>query len=165
MNKVVTHWNGIYTNFEKQWASGESETSLLKKTHAAFQYDMQKSFKFIHAWEVVKRSIRWRELATDEEIANPPKRSRTSSYSSSQQVSSNDHVGVNLNDDNDDIEEIRPPPRPMGRDKTKARAKGKGKATSSNSLVGTERSARSKEMMTQMAQLNSTLEKHMGETV
>ncbi|CAH1448277.1 unnamed protein product [Lactuca virosa] len=31
MNKVVTHWNGIYTNFEKQWASGESEASLLKK--------------------------------------------------------------------------------------------------------------------------------------
>ncbi|CAH1425217.1 unnamed protein product [Lactuca virosa] len=73
MNKVVTHWNGIYTNFEKQWTSGESEASLLKKTHNAFQDDMQKSFKFIHVWEVVKRSIRWRELATNEEIANPPK--------------------------------------------------------------------------------------------
>nr|KAJ0195007.1 hypothetical protein LSAT_V11C700346830 [Lactuca sativa] len=40
MNKVVTHWNGIYKNFEKQWASRESETSLLKKTHATFQDDM-----------------------------------------------------------------------------------------------------------------------------
>ncbi|CAH1415953.1 unnamed protein product [Lactuca virosa] len=89
---------------------------------------MLKPFKFIHVWEVVKRSIRWRELATHEEIANPPKRSRTSSYSSSQQVSSDGHIGVNLNEDNDDIEEIHPPPPPMGRDKTKARAKGKGKA-------------------------------------
>ncbi|CAI9290123.1 unnamed protein product [Lactuca saligna] len=114
---------------------------------------------------VVKRSIRWKELATHEQIANPPKRSRTSSYSSSQQVLSDGHVGVNLNDDNDDIEEIRPPPPRMGRDKTKARAKGKGKATSSNSSVGTERSARLKEMMTQTAHLNSTLERHMVETV
>ncbi|CAH1441578.1 unnamed protein product [Lactuca virosa] len=104
MNKFVTHCNGIYTNFEKHWASRESDASLLKKTHATFQDDMQKSFKFINVWEVVKRSIRWRELATHEEIANPPKRSRTSSYSSSQQVSSDGHVGVNLNDDNDDIE-------------------------------------------------------------
>ncbi|CAH1419632.1 unnamed protein product [Lactuca virosa] len=53
----------------------------------------------------------------------------------------------------------------MGRDKTKSRAKGKGKATSSNSSVGTERSARSEEMMTQMAQLNSTMERHMVETI
>ncbi|CAH1445687.1 unnamed protein product [Lactuca virosa] len=98
----------------------ESEASLLKKTHATFQDDMLKPFKFIHVWEVVKRSIRWRELARHEEIANPPKRSRTSSYSSSQQVSLDGHVDVNLNDDNDDIEEICPPPPPMGRDKTKA---------------------------------------------
>ncbi|CAH1447722.1 unnamed protein product [Lactuca virosa] len=91
-----------------------------------------------------KKNIRWRELATHEEIANPPKRNRTSSYSSLQQVSSDGHVGVNLNDDNDDIEKIRPPPPPIGRDKTKARAKGKGKATSSNSSVGTKRLARSK---------------------
>ncbi|CAH1450402.1 unnamed protein product [Lactuca virosa] len=165
MNKVFTQWNGIYTNFEKQWASGESEVSLLKKTHTTFQDDMQKSFKFIHVREVVNRNIRWRELATHEDIANLPKRSRTSSYSSSQQVSSDGRVGVNLNDDNDDIEEICPPPRPMGRDKTKARAKGKGKATSSNSSVGTEQPARLEEMMTQMTQLNSTLERHMDETV
>ncbi|CAH1443078.1 unnamed protein product [Lactuca virosa] len=48
-----------------------------------------------------------------------------------------------------------------GRDKTKARAKGKGKATSSNSSVGPERLAKSEEMMIQMTQLNSTLERHM----
>ncbi|CAH1452312.1 unnamed protein product [Lactuca virosa] len=53
----------------------------------------------------------------------------------------------------------------MGREKTKARAKGKEKATSSNSSVGTERSARSEEMMTQMTQLNLTPERHMAETV
>ncbi|CAI9262604.1 unnamed protein product [Lactuca saligna] len=70
--------------------------------------------------EFVKRSIRWRELAINEEIANPPKRCRKFSYSSSQQVSLDGHVGINLNDDNDDIKEIRPPPPPMGRDKTKA---------------------------------------------
>ncbi|CAI9303548.1 unnamed protein product [Lactuca saligna] len=114
--------------------------------------------------QFVKRSIRWRELATHEEIVNLPKRSQTSSYLSSQ-VSSDGHVGSNLNDDNDDIEEIRPPPPPMGRDKTKVRVKGKGKTTSSNSSVGTKRSARSEEMMTQMTQTNSTLEKHMTETV
>ncbi|CAH1452012.1 unnamed protein product [Lactuca virosa] len=132
VNKLVTHWNEIYTNFEKQWARGESEPSLLKKTQATFQDDMLKLFKFIHGWDVVKRSI-----------------------------------NVNLNDDNDDIEEIHLPPPPMGRDKTKAQArgKGKGKATSSNSSVGTERSARSEKMMTQMIQLNSTLERHMAETI
>nr|KAJ0214459.1 hypothetical protein LSAT_V11C400164300 [Lactuca sativa] len=70
-------------SFEKQWASAESEASLLKKTNVTFQDDMLKPFKFIHVWEVVKRSIRWKELATHEDIANPPKRSRTSSYSSS----------------------------------------------------------------------------------
>ncbi|CAH1448811.1 unnamed protein product [Lactuca virosa] len=115
MNKVVTHWNEICTNYEKQWASRESKASLLKKTHATFQDDTQKYFKFIHVWEVVKRSLRWRELATHEEIANPPKRSRASSHSSSQQVSSDGHVGANLNDDDNDIEEIRLPPRLMGR--------------------------------------------------
>ncbi|CAH1419581.1 unnamed protein product [Lactuca virosa] len=165
MNKLVTQWNGIYTNFEKQWASGESETSLLKNTHATFQDDMLKPFKFIHVCEVVKRSIRWTEFATHKKVANPPKRSRTSSYSSSKKVSSDCHVSVNLNDNNDDIEEICPPPPPMGRDKTKVRAKGQGKTTSLNSSVGTERSARSEEMMTQMTQLNSTLERHMTETV
>ncbi|CAI9283077.1 unnamed protein product [Lactuca saligna] len=91
---------------------------------------MLKRFKFTHVWEAVKRSIRWKELATHEDIANPPKR------------------------------KICPPPRPVGRDKAKAR--GKGKATSSNSSVGMERSTRSEEMM---AQLNTTLEKHMTETV
>ncbi|CAH1445904.1 unnamed protein product [Lactuca virosa] len=132
VNKLVTHWNKIYTNFEKQWASGESKTSLLKKTHATFQGDMLKPFKFIHVWEVVKRNIRWKEFATHEDIANPPKRSRTSSYSSSQQISLDGHIGVDLNDDNGDIEELRLPLRPMGRDKAKARGKGKGKTTSSN---------------------------------
>ncbi|CAI9288277.1 unnamed protein product [Lactuca saligna] len=34
---------------------------------------MLKSFKFIRVWEVVKRNIRWRELATYEETANPAK--------------------------------------------------------------------------------------------
>ncbi|CAI9298350.1 unnamed protein product [Lactuca saligna] len=117
--------------------------------------------------EVVKRSIRWRKLATHEEITNPPKRSRASSYSNSQQVSLDGHVGVNLNDDKDDIVEIRPPSPPVRRGKTKALAKGKGKrkATSSNSSFGTERSARLEEMMTQIAQLNSTLERHMTETI
>ncbi|CAI9290798.1 unnamed protein product [Lactuca saligna] len=149
MNKLVTHWNGIYTNFEKQLASIESKAGLLKKTHATFQDNMLKPFKFIHVWEVVKRSIRWKELATHEEISNPPKRSQKYSYSRSQQVSSDGHVGVNLNDDDDNIEEIRPPPPPMGRDKTKARANGKRKAATSSSLFRTEWSARSKEMMTQ----------------
>ncbi|CAI9261710.1 unnamed protein product [Lactuca saligna] len=140
VNKLVTHWNKIYTKFEKQRAKGESET-------------------------VVKRSIRWTKLTTHEDIANPPKRSRTSSYSSSQQVTSDGHIGVNLNDDNNDIEEIHPPPPPMGIDKTKARVRGKGKATSSNLSFGTERSTRSNEMITQITQLNTTLEKHMTETV
>ncbi|CAH1429324.1 unnamed protein product [Lactuca virosa] len=133
--------------------------------HAIFQDNMLNPFKFIHVWEVVKKIVRWRELATHEEIVNPSKRSRTSSYSSSQQVSSDGHVGINLNDDNDDIKKIRPPPRPMGMDKTKTRELGKGKATSSNSSVGTERPARPEEMMEQMTQLNTTLEKHMVETV
>ncbi|CAH1413468.1 unnamed protein product [Lactuca virosa] len=70
-----------------------------------------------------------------------------------------------LDDDDDDIEEIRLPPPLMGRDKTKARAIGEGKATSSNSTVRTERSARSEEMITQMTQLISTLERHMIETI
>ncbi|CAI9274991.1 unnamed protein product [Lactuca saligna] len=101
---------------------------------------------------VIQRNIKWMELATHKEIVNPPKRSRTSPYPNSQQISSDGHVGVNLNDDNDDIKEIRPPPPPMGRDKTKARSKAKKKATSSsNSSIRTKRSARSEEMMTQMA--------------
>ena len=33
VNKLVTQWNGIYANFENQWASRESEASLLKKKH------------------------------------------------------------------------------------------------------------------------------------
>ncbi|CAH1444314.1 unnamed protein product [Lactuca virosa] len=53
----------------------------------------------------------------------------------------------------------------MGKDKTKARGKGKGKVTSLNSSVGTDQSARLEEMITQMTQLNSTLERHMNETV
>ncbi|CAI9298721.1 unnamed protein product [Lactuca saligna] len=73
--------------------------------------------------------------------------------------------GVNHNDNNDDIEEIRPPPPPMGMDKTKPRAREKGKVTSSNLSVRTERSARSKKIMAQMTQLNLTLEKHITETV
>ncbi|CAI9289505.1 unnamed protein product [Lactuca saligna] len=100
--------------------------------------------------QFVKRTIGWRELATHEEIANPLKRSRTSSYSSSQKASSDGHVGVNLNDVNGEIEEIRPPPPPMGRDKTKAQTRGKEKATSSNSSVGTERPTRSEKMIAQM---------------
>ena len=105
------------------------------------------------------------ELATLEKKIKSSKRSETSSYSSLQQVSLDDHVGVNLNDDNNDTEEIRPPPPPMERDKTKARAKGKGKATSSKFSTGAERSARLEEMMIQMTQLNSTLDKHMDETI
>ncbi|CAH1411989.1 unnamed protein product [Lactuca virosa] len=129
VNKLVTQWNEIYANFEKQWASGESEASLLKKkTHVTFQDDMLYLFKFIYVWEVVKRSIRWKELATHEDIVNPPKRSWTSSYSSSQKMSSDGHIDVDFNDDNDDIEEIRPSPRPMGRYKAKVRAKGKMKS-------------------------------------
>ena len=86
-------------------------------------------------------------------------------HTSSQQISPNGHIGVDLNDDNDDIEEKCLPSRPMGRDKAKAREKGKGKATSSNSPIGIERSTRSEEMMAQMIQLNTSLEKHMVETV
>ncbi|CAH1425493.1 unnamed protein product [Lactuca virosa] len=80
-------------------------------------------------------------------------------------MTSDGHIGIDLNDDNDEIEEIRPPPHPMGGDKEKDRAKGKGKTTSLNSSVGTERSTRSVEMMAQMTQWNTTLEKHMTETV
>ncbi|CAH1418090.1 unnamed protein product [Lactuca virosa] len=53
----------------------------------------------------------------------------------------------------------------MRMDNTKAQTRGKGKATSSNSSVGIERSARWEEMVAQMAQLSTTLEKHMSETV
>ncbi|CAH1434959.1 unnamed protein product [Lactuca virosa] len=111
---------------------------------------MLKPFKFIHVWEVVKKSIMWKELVTYEDVINPPKRSRTSSYSSSQQISSYGHICVDINDDNDDIEEIHSPPRPMGKDKEKARAKQKEKETSSNYSVGTEQSIRLEEMMAQM---------------
>ncbi|CAI9275102.1 unnamed protein product [Lactuca saligna] len=45
---------------------------------------------------------------------------------------------------------------------TQQKLEQKGKATSSNSSVGTECSIRSEAMMTQ---LNSTLERHMAETV
>ncbi|CAI9288771.1 unnamed protein product [Lactuca saligna] len=93
--------------------------------HATFQDDMLKPFIFIHVLEVIKKSIRWKELVTHEDIANLPKRSRTSSYSSSQQISLNVHIDVDLNDDKDDIEEIRLPPHPMRKDKAKVRAKEK----------------------------------------
>ncbi|CAH1453436.1 unnamed protein product [Lactuca virosa] len=105
VNKLIMDWNKIYTNFEKQWVSGE---------------------------------IMWKKFGTYEDISNHPKRSKTSSYSSSQHMSSDSHIGVDLNDDNNDIEEIHPSPRPMGKDKVKA--KGKVKATSSNSSVETGRS-------------------------
>ncbi|CAH1443410.1 unnamed protein product [Lactuca virosa] len=150
MKKLLKHWNGIYTNFEKQWVSGESENEFVVKTYATFQDDMLKPLKFIYVWQVVKINIRWRELATHEEITNPSKRSRTSSYWSSQQVSTDGHVGVNLND---------------GTTKARARGKGKGTTTSSNSSIRTKRSTRSEEMMAQMAQLNSTFERHMAETI
>ncbi|CAI9302764.1 unnamed protein product [Lactuca saligna] len=77
-------------------------------------------------------------------------------------MSSDGHIGVDLNDDNDGIEEIRPPPRLVGRDNAKAQGKRKGKATSSNSSIGTERSTMAEkmtaeEMVAQMAQLAKTI--------
>ncbi|CAI9259803.1 unnamed protein product [Lactuca saligna] len=75
-------------------------------------------------------------------------------------MSSDSHISVDLDDDNDDIEEIQPPPRPMGNDKVK----GKGNATSSNSSVKTGRSTKSEEMIVQMTQLNTTFDKHTIET-
>ncbi|CAI9293653.1 unnamed protein product [Lactuca saligna] len=68
-------------------------------------------------------------------------------------ISLSGHIGVDLNNDNDDIEEIHPHSRPLRKDKAKAqgKGKGKGKATSSNSLVETERS-------------NGAIEYNFGET-
>nr|KAJ0195156.1 hypothetical protein LSAT_V11C700350960 [Lactuca sativa] len=104
VNKFETHCNGIYRNFEKHWPNGESEASFLIKTHTTFQDDI---------------STQWKELGTRVDIANLPKRSRTSSYSSSQKISSDGHIGIDLNDDNDDIEEIRTPPCPWEATKQK----------------------------------------------
>ncbi|KAI3680265.1 hypothetical protein L2E82_50490 [Cichorium intybus] len=105
MNKCVMAFNAIYINLVNQWRSGESES---KKNG-------NKSFKLEFGG------------------GSGSKRSKTSE-SGSYHVSSDGHIGVNLNDDVDEVEEVEPspPPRPMGRD----RAKRKRKAISSTSSAG-----------------------------
>lgn len=160
MNKCVMAFNAIYINLVNQWRSGESESSILEKANYMYRDDNVKPFKFPHAWNVVHHSQKWEQVFKLEfGGGSSSKRSKTSE-SGSYHVSSDGHIGVNLNDDVDEVEEVEPspPPRPMGRD----RAKRKGKATSSTSSAGS-RMEQYEEMRDEFKGLHTSLDNQWQE--
>lgn len=148
MNKRVTLWNEIYSNFHNQQASGESESTLLKKTHLEFEYDMLRPFRFLNVWDVVKKVLSGGPLQKWTKCPNLQKEAKLVSIRPHKKCHK---LSISI--------------LTLTLKKYKClKAKIIRKTISSDSSMGTWLSNQSNRMVSQMAQLSQTLDKHVIET-
>ncbi|XP_018480023.1 glutathione S-transferase T3-like [Raphanus sativus] len=147
INDHVSKFCGAYSAAQRQIASGENDTDVLKKAHDIFFACHNIKFNLEHAWCVLRHEQKWRSLC-------PPKASGSSKRTNSQTSATNvgDHVG-----DHGD-EEIRP----EGIKAAKARkygAKGKSVAEYTSLWEMKKEDLAMKEKLSKLAILDTLLAK------
>ena len=120
MNKKITAFTGIYNNLINIRCSGQSEADIISLAHQRYRDDNHgTAFTHENAWNILKKCPKWCTVEPMPSFSSrPTKRSKTSSTNNPPTPSSDAHVGVNLNDEDDDIQ-IEEPQRPVGRNKGK----------------------------------------------
>lgn len=138
----VSQFSEIYNNVKSRNQSGACETTVYQEAEQEYRAIYNHPFALTECWKILKDHPKWKRVEMPKFFKSRKSSSKKSktSENTSQGNSDSVHVGVNLNDEAGDSEEVavQEPPRPMGRDraKKKAAASSSSVARSEGSLAG-----------------------------
>ncbi|GKC70295.1 RNA-directed DNA polymerase, eukaryota [Tanacetum coccineum] len=143
---AVTPFCGVYTNVMRMaQESGAGDEDYINRAVIHYQIETGLPFKYRPCWEVLKDSVKWKEIAllkfaTKSEGGSKRHKSSGSSSFNTESGDTSINLKTNVGDNNEDeVQEIR---RPGGRDKARAAGKNKGLKASGSSTMNDDALAR-----------------------
>ncbi|GKA27219.1 glutathione S-transferase T3-like protein [Tanacetum coccineum] len=130
----VSQFCEIYNSVRDRHQSGSCDNTVYQEVELVYRIIYNAPFTLTECWKIVKDHPKWKKVKMPKFYKS--KKSRTSK-NTSQGNSDSAHIGVNLNDEAADSEDVEAQevPAPMGRDRAKKKGSSSG-ARSETSIAG-----------------------------